>query len=411
MPCCPAFNRLTALKVDLTKKPGWYADGNGLYLQVSNTGTKSWVYRYKTSGKERRCGLGGISSLSLLKARNAAKDCRELRTKGIDPIDKKRQIKAENALKEANGVTFKECALSYIESHKAGWKSRKHESQWRNTLETYAYPFIGKLSVQDVDVGHVMKVLEPIWYKKTETATRVRQRIENVLDYAKVRKYRTGENPALWRGHLDKLLPKRSKVQKVKHFDAMPYSDVPAYFKALRKKDTLAAKALAFTILTATRSNEAREARWNEFDLKAGIWSIPDERMKADKPHRVPLSDEALMILKETEPFKVDDRVFPGLSKGRSISDAAVLKQLKSSHPNCTVHGFRSSFRDWCAETTNYPREIAESALAHAIKSETEAAYQRGDMFIKRQKLMDAWTNHCLKGKKVANVTPIQKHA
>ena len=404
-------NRLTVLKVKQLKTPGWHPDGNGLYLLIKQSGSKSWVYRYWINKKERKHGLGSYPTVTLEAARDDATNCRKLTSKKIDPIDHKRQLEAEKALEEAKGITFKECALAYIESHKAGWKNRKHESQWRNTLDTYAYPEIGNLAVQDVDVGLVMKVLEPIWYEKTETATRVRQRIENILDWAKVRKYRTGENPALWRGHLDKLLPKPTKVQRVKHHDAMPYSDTPEYFRSLRNKNTLAAKALAFTILTATRSNEAREAKWDEIDLKAELWTIPDERMKAGKQHRVPLSDETLRILKEVEPFKVDDRVFPGLKKGKSISDAAVLKQLKSTHPDCTVHGFRSTFRDWCAETTNFPREIAESALAHSLKDKTEAAYQRGDMFIKRQKLMEAWANHCLTDKKASDVVPIQKMA
>jgi len=404
-------NRLTAKKVEHIQDPGWYPDGNGLYLQVSKTGTKSWVYRYKSSGKEKRAGLGGLSTLTLAGARNSAKNCRKQRSEGKDPIEFKREQKAKIALNQVKSITFKECALSYIESHKVSWKNQKHEAQWRNTLETYAFPFIGHVSVKDIDVGLVMKVLEPIWPTKTETATRVRQRIENVLDWAKVRKYRTGENPALWRGHLDKLLPKPSKVQKVKHFKAMPYTDVPNYFRKLRTTNTVAAKALAFTILTATRSNEAREANWSEIDLKSGIWTIPDERMKSDRTHRVPLSKEAIAILKEVETFKIDNRVFPGLKKNKSITDAALLKHLKISHSDLTVHGFRSSFRDWCAEITNYPREIAESALAHTLKDKTEAAYQRGDMFIKRQKLMNAWANHCLKGKKDANVIPMQKQA
>ena len=404
-------NRLKALQVKQLKEPGWYPDGRGLYLQVSNTGTKSWVYRYEKDGKERRHGLGSFLDVSLENARNAADHSRQLRRNGIDPIDHNRKLETNRLLETAKGVTFKECAIAYIDSHKAGWKNSKHESQWSNTLETYAYPFVGKLSVQDIDVGLVMNVLEPIWFTKTETASRVRQRIENILDWAKVRNYRTGENPAQWKGHLDKLLPKRTKVQKVKHHNAMPYADLPDYFRKLRKVDTLASKALAFAILTATRSNEARESKWSEIDLKAGIWTIPDERMKAGRMHRVPLTNECLAILKETELLKVNDFVFPGLRKDKSITDAALLKQLKLTHPTLTVHGFRSSFRDWCAEMTNYPRELAESALAHTLKDQTEAAYQRGDMFEKRRKLMDAWATYCTKGKKTADVVPIHKQA
>ena len=405
------INRLKALKVKQLKEPGWYPDGRGLYLQVSSTGSKSWVYRYEMNGKERRQGLGSFLDVSLEEARKTAGDCRQLRTNGIDPIDHKRKLETNRRLEAAKGVTFKECATSYIDSHKAGWKNSKHESQWRNTLETYAYPVMGKLSVQDIDVGLIMKVLEPIWFTKTETASRVRQRIENVLDWAKVRNYRTGENPAQWKGHLDKLLPKRTKVQKVKHHNAMPYVDLPEYFRSLRKVDTLASKALAFTILTATRSNEAREAAWSEIDLKAEIWTIPDERMKAGRMHRVPLTKECLAILKEAKKLKVNDYVFPGLRKDKPITDAALLKQLKQTHPTLTVHGFRSSFRDWCAEMANYPRELAEAALAHTLKDQTEAAYQRGDMFAKRRKLMGAWATYCTKGKKTADVVPINKTA
>jgi integrase len=405
------IHRLTALQVKQASNPGWYADGQGLYLQVSNSGSKSWVYRYEKGGKERRHGLGPFPSVSLETARRGAEFCRQLRVDGYDPIDYKRQLEATRQLENAKGITFKECALAYIDSHKAGWKNRKHESQWRNTLETYAFPIMGNLSVQHIDVGLVLKVLEAIWFDKTETASRVRQRIENILDWAKVRNYRTGENPALWRGHLDKLLPKRTKVQKVKHFAAMPYAELPDYFRSLREIDTLAAKSLAFTILTATRSNEAREAKWEEIDLKAGAWTIPDERMKAGRPHRIPLTQECVEILKEMEPFRANDLVFPGLRKGKPISDAALLKQLKQTHPDLTIHGFRSSFRDWCAEMTNYPGALAEAALAHTLKDKTEAAYQRGDMFEKRRKLMDAWSNYCLNGQKTASVVPIQKQA
>ena len=302
-------------------------------------------------------------------------------------------------------------ALRRVFSKKSGWKNRKHESQWTNTLETYAYPFIGDISVQKIDVGLVMQVIEPIWHKKTETASRVRQRIEKVLDWAKVRQYRTGDNPAQWRGHIENLLPKRSKVQKVQHFKAMPYVDVPDYFKTLRKVKTITAKALAFTIMTATRNNEVREAMWHEIDIDSGVWTIPEERMKADKEHRVPLTQECLNILEEAKKFKVDDYVFPGLCKNRPLSNQALLKLLKTEHPTLTVHGFRSSFRDWCAEMTAYPREVAEAALAHTLTNATEAAYQRGDIFDKRRKLMDAWSDYCLTDNTTGNVVPIKKGA
>ncbi len=407
------INKLTALQVKQQKKQGWYPDGDGLYLQVSPSGTKSWVYRYEKDRKERRCGLGAYPTISLDDARNSASECRKLRTKGIDPLEHKRQEELKKKRDQAKTITFKECAIAYIDSHKAGWKNAKHQTQWTNTLTTYAYPVMGKLSVQDIDTGLVMKVLEPIWHTKTETATRVRSRIENVLDWAKVRKYRTGENPALWRGHLDKLLPKRSKVQKVKHFAAMSYLELPDYYQKLRQEKNIAAKALTFLILTATRSNEAREAKWSEISLDTGIWVIPDERMKAGREHRVPLTPEALTLLEEMKDYRVtkeDDRVFAGL-KEKSISDAALLKQLKQDHSKLTVHGFRSTFRDWCAEMTNYPSGLAESVLAHTIKDATQAAYERGDKFEKRRKLMDAWSTYCKDGKKTSNVSPIMKQA
>jgi len=402
------INKLTALKVKNIKEQGWFPDGRGLYLQVSNTGSKSWVYRYQTGGKERRCGLGSYLDVSLEDARRAAERCRQLRLEKIDPIEHKRKLEAERQLEKVRGVTFEECATAFIDSHKQGWKNPKHEMYWRNTLKTYACPIIGDLSVQSIDTGLVMKVLEPIWFIKTETASRVRQRIENILDWAKVRGYRVGENPALWRGHLDKLLPKRTKVQKVKHFKAMSYSDIPEYFRSLRKIDTLAAKALAFTVLTASRTSESRGAVQNEFDLNESIWNIPEERMKSHRSHRVPLSEESLKILEEAKVYRKGDYVFPALKKQTSISDAALLKLLKKTHPELTVHGFRSTFRDWCAEMTSYPREQAEAALAHVLKDQTEAAYQRGDMLEKRRKLMDAWADYCLNGKTLGKVIPIK---
>ena len=408
------INRLTALQVKQTSTPGWYADGNGLYLQVSKSGSKSWVFRYQTSGKERRCGLGSYPTLSLIEARESANECRKLRIKGIDPIEQKRLVEREKQLEEAKKFTFKECATAYIESHKAGWKSKKHCAQWTSTLTTYAYPIIGDLPVQEVDTALVMNILEPIWYTKTETATRVRSRIENVLSWAKVRQYRTGENPALWRGHLDMLLPKRSKVQKVQHFEAMPFDEIPSYFQSLREENTIAYKALAFLILTATRSSEGREAVWSEFNIDKRTWIIPPERMKGGVEHRVPLSNEALTLLEEMKTLRVsddDERVFPSLCTSGFITSDAVRKSIQRTHEDLTVHGFRSSFRDWCAEMTSFPERLAESALAHKIKDATQAAYERGDKFEKRRKLMNAWANYCISERKISNVTPIKKRA
>jgi integrase len=401
--------RLKDLQIKKLSKAGSYADGKGLYLQVSTSGSKSWFYRYETNGRAHKCGLGAYPDISIKKARTKAAACRTLRDEGIDPIEHKKRQNTARELDKFKGKTFKECALDFMNSHKAGWKNRKHESQWRTTLETYAYPFIGKLAVQDVDVGHVLEILEPIWHKKTETASRVRQRIENILDWAKVRKYRTGENPAVWRGHLDKILPARTKVQKVKHHPAMPYRDVPNFFRVLRNKDIIAAKALAFTILTAARNGESREARWNEIDTNSKEWVLPEERMKAKKEHKVPLSDLALNILKEAKPHGSGVFVFEGHKKNRPISETALRKLLKKYHPTLTIHGFRSSFREWCAEMTSYPREVAEMSLAHSLKDKVEAAYQRSDLLDKRRKLMDEWSEFCLNGNNTDEVIPLKK--
>jgi len=396
------INKLSAKKVEHLKERGWYADGNGLYLQVSPSGSKSWAYRYQSKGKEQWHGLGAYTKKNTLeKAREAAAECKQLRKEGIDPIEEKKRLQLAKDLKEVNTLTFKECAEQYIESHRNGWRNAKHASQWVNTLTTYAYPTIGHLPVQLIEVEQVLQIIEPIWYTKTETASRVRQRIENILDWATVRKYRKGDNPALWRGRLDKILPKRNKVQKPTHFSAMDYRELPEYFRLLRTKNSIASKALAFTILTAARNGEARGITYSELKTADAIWIIPDTRMKAEREHRVPLTNEALKIIDEMEIHKKksNDYVFTGMRAGKPISEAALLKLVKDTHPELTVHGFRSSFRDWCAEQTNYPREVAEAALAHSLKDKTEAAYQRGDMLDKRRRLMESWADYCLYGK------------
>ena len=386
--------RLSALKVKKIEQAGWYPDGAGLYLQVSPTLTKSWVYRYSIDGRERRHGLGSTNERSLEQARHEAQGCAQMRREGLDPIDACRQEKSRLRLDRAAGVTFQECAERYIGAHEPSWRNAKHGSQWRNTLSTYAFPVFSDVSVKDIEVGLVLRVIEPLWETRTETATRVRQRIEAILDWAKVRGYRDGENPARWRGHLDKLLPARAKVQKVRHFTALPYREMPEFFAWLCKKESVAANAVAFLILTATRSGEARQAVDSEICLETNVWSIPGERMKAGRAHRVPLSESAIAVLNRVEPLRFDERIFPGLTT-RPISDSALLKVAKEYRADLTVHGFRSSFRDWCAEVTNFPREVAEAALAHSIKNQAEAAYQRGDLLTKRAELMNAWASYC----------------
>lgn len=406
------INQLTSRKVEHLKKKGWYADGAGLYLKVKPSGAKSWAYRYQINGKQKWQGLGAVTKLNGLEAaRKAAAVSRQLVKDKIDPIEHKNQQALEKELKAARTVTFKECAVQYIDSHKAGWKNAKHINQWSNTLETYAYPVIGDLPVSKVDTEHVLKVLEPIWFTKTETASRVRQRIERVLSWATVRKFRTGFNPALWRGHLDQVLPQRTKVQKPKHFSAINYREIPDYFSLVRKTETIASRALAFIVLTAVRSAEGRCVTYSELNLEEGVWTIPADRMKAGREHRIPLSDEAMEIIAEMEVFKrdADDYVFTGMKPGRPVSEAALRKLIKGTHPEITIHGFRSSFRDWAAEQTNYPREVAEAALAHSLKDKVEAAYRRTDLFEKRRLLMNSWEDYCLYGKATAKVVPINK--
>ena len=304
----------------------------------------------------------------------------------------------ETRLNAAKAMTFRDCAARYIASHRAGWRNPKHAAQWEATLATYAGPVMGGLSVQAIDTALVLKVLEPIWTTKPETAGRVRGRIESVLDWAKVRGYRAGENPARWRGHLDKLLPARSKVRRVEHHAALPYAELPGFLMSLRDQEGIAARALEFAIVTAARTGEVIGARWSEIDLLEKIWTVPPGRMKAGKEHRVPLSARALAILEEMQPHRhaEDSFVFPGAKLGRPLSNMAFLMLLRRmGRDDLTAHGFRSSFRDWAAERTNFPSEVAEMALAHMVGSKVEAAYRRGDLFEKRSRLMAAWATFC----------------
>ncbi|WP_405234190.1 tyrosine-type recombinase/integrase [Lentisalinibacter salinarum] len=386
---------------------GKHFDGKGLYL-VAKGGSKLWVYRYQIQGKRRDMGLGGYPELSLKEARELRDKCRKLAKSGVDPIDARREEREQAIRESRQGITFKECAAAYIESHQSGWRNPKHVAQWKNTLETYAYPKIGQSLVKDIDTEAILAILQPIWAEKTETASRVRGRIENILDWARVRGFRVGENPARWRGHLDKLLPKRSKVSPVTHHPALPYSELPAFMEELRKKDAISARALEFLILTAARTGEVIHATWEEFDLEAGIWTIPGERMKGSRPHRVALSKQAKAIVEKLKERRESKFLFPGARPNRPISSMTMLKLLRTlGHGGITVHGFRSTFRDWCAEQTAFPREIAEAALAHVLSDKTEAAYQRGDMFGRRKKLMDAWSGFCYSEKDGARVATL----
>jgi integrase len=396
-----APGKLTAVAVSKKTKRGRYADGGGLYLQVSEWGTKAWVFRYMVDGKSRTMGLGDLSTFTLKEARERARAQRQLIADGIDPLGEREKKKTAAKLEAAKAISFEDAAEKYIKAHAPGWKNAKHSEQWRNTLATYAYPVFNGIPVSAIDTTLVLNVVEPIWTKKSETASRVRGRIEAVLDWAAARGYRDGENPARWKGHLSKLLPAKTKVTKVRHQPALPYVELPEFMTALRPNGSVSAQALEFTILCATRTSETILATWSEFDLDAMIWTIPGERTKSGRLHRVPLSERAVELLKSIPHETGSKYVFPGARRGMPLSNMAMLELLRGMKGNgLTVHGFRSSFRDWCAEQTNFPREIAEAALGHVLSDKTEAAYQRGDLLEKRRKLMTAWSSYCGKGSK-----------
>ena len=376
------LNRLTAVEARAIDKRGMYHDGGGLYLQVSSSGAKSWIFRFTLDGRAREMGLGPLHAIPLVDARKRAAECRRMRFDGVDPIEARSEHRSWKKLEAARGITFDACAPAYLDAHNDGWWNAKHREQWRNTLSSYAGPVFGSLPVQAVDLTLVMKALEPIWKAKPETASRLRGRIEAVLDWATVRGYRKGENPARWRGHLDKLLPARAKIQKVQHHLALPYGELADFVGVLRGQDGIAARALEFLILTAARTGEIIGARWDEVDFKDKIWVVPGARMKASREHRVPLSGLALAILKQMNEIRESDFIFPGGKKSKPLSNMAMLAVLKRLGRNdLTAHGFRSTFRDWAAERTNFPREVVEMALAHTIENKVEAAYRRGASF------------------------------
>ena len=398
-----AVNRLTATAIRIQLERGLYADGGGLYLQVSIFGTKAWVYRYQRDGTPRMMGLGAVNTSSVAAARKSlsgarerAQDAHELLLRGTDPIETRQAQRTDAQTEKARVITFKACAEGYIKAHRTGWKNSKHADQWPATLGNYAFPIIGNLPVAKIDTGLVMKCLEPIWQDKPDTASRLRGRIESILDWAKVRGYRQGENPARWRGHIAKLLPARTKVRKVKHHPALPYADLPAFMAELRAEDDISARALEFTILTAARTNEVMGSRWSsgEFDLKNKIWNVPAERMKAGRAHAVPLADRAVELLKALPHIKGNDYVFPGARDG-ALNGHGMRKKLRGLRPGLSVHGLRSTFRDWGGDCTNYPRDVIEAALAHTIKNDAEAAYRRGTAVEKRRRLMADWARYC----------------
>ena len=390
------LHRLSSRRVETETKRGRYADGGGLYLQVSDQGTKSWLFRFMLDSKSRQMGLGPVHTISLKEARDVATYCRKLLLEGIDPIEARNRDRASKRSRDSTAMTFKECAEKYIMNHKAGWKNIKHAAQWTSTLETYAFPELGSLPVQAIDTPMILKVLEPIWHAKTETAYRVRGRIEAILDWATVGKFRKGENPARWKGHLAIMLPAKSKISKVKHHAALPYDKINEFMKLLIDREGVSARGLEFSILTAARTGEVMGATWAEIDFGNEIWTISADRMKANKEHRVPLSERALGILRKMHDAAVPNFVFPGMQSNRPLSNMAFLQLLKRvGRGDLTAHGFRSTFRDWAAELANYPNEVAEMALAHSVGDKVEAAYRRGDLFDKRRSMMDGWAEYC----------------
>lgn len=383
------IERLTAHTVRKVTDRGLHADGAGLYLQVTPSGGKSWVFRFTLDGRTRDMGLGPVHTIGLPAARAAAAECRRLRLNGSDPIEHRRRTREAARAEAAKAMTFGEAAEAYISTYGAAWRDPKHRARWRSTLSTYANGLCS-VPLHAVDTAKVLRVLEPIWVEKIETANRVRNRIEAVLDWANARGYRQGDNPARWREHLEKLLPARTKVRRVVHRPALPYQQLPAFVAKLQFQPGSSAKALQFAILTATRTSETLGARWSEVDLDRATWTIPAARMKAQREHRIPLSSPALRLLAEQREQSQGDFIFAGRAGG--LSNMALLSLLKRmGRSDITTHGFRSTFRDWAAEQTDFPREVAEMALAHAVSNKVEAAYRRGDLFDKRRQLMNDW--------------------
>ncbi|MDM0049297.1 site-specific integrase [Variovorax sp. J22R115] len=414
---------LSALEVSRLTAPGLVAVGvvPGLQLQITPSGARSWVLRVKVGSKRRDMGLGSYPGTTLAQAREKARHARKEIEQGVDPILRRERAQSALRAEQASEKTFTWCAQQYIDAHGDTWRNPKHRTQWTNTLATYAYPLIGSMLVRDVSQSHILQILGAIWKTKNETASRLRGRLEVVLDWAKTQHYRDGENPARWKGHLDKLLPAPGKVQRVQHHPAVPIDDAATFFAELRQREGIAARALEFVALTAARSGEVRGATWDELDLDAAIWIIPGARMKAEREHRVPLSKAVLALLKALprivqpeEPErseKVADLVFSA-PRGGSLSDMALTQVMRRMGQQAVPHGLRSTFRDWCGERTNFPRDLAEQALAHSLADKTEAAYRRGDALEKRRVMMETWAKFLTTPRPTsAAVTPIRKRA
>lgn len=415
---------LSPLAVSRLAKPGFHFVGGvaGLALQVLPSGGRSWVLRATVGTKRRDMGLGGFPDVTLADAREAARVARAKVRSGIDPIEEAQSARSMLRLAQSNAVSFERASLTYIETHEAGWRNVRHAQQWRNSLATHAYPVLGQVLVRDIELPQILAVLEPIWRAKTETATRVRGRIESVLDWATTKGYREGLNPARWKGHLSNLLPAAGKITEEKHFPALPVGDAGAFMMALRDQAGTGARALEFGILTAARSGEIRGATWGEIDIDAGSWTIPAKRMKMKTAHRVPLSRKAFELLAELPRVAGTDLLFVA-PRGGEFSDTtlnAVIKRMNEvegvtdrwidpkNGRRVVQHGFRSTFRDWAAERTNYPNHVVEMALAHTIGDKVEAAYRRGDLFEKRAAMMSDWAAFLATPEAGATVIPMQ---
>jgi integrase len=407
---------LSPVAVQRLRTPGLHSVGGvaGLALQVAPGGARTWILRFTVGAKRRDMGLGGFPDVTLAQAREKAREARDLMEHGVDPILHRKQAKSALAAKQATEKTFAACAREYIQAKSSEWSNEKHAQQWTNTLETYAFPVLGQLLVSDVGLPQVLGVLKPIWQEKTETATRVRGRMEVILDWATVHHYRQGPNPARWKGHLDKILAAPTKVTKVKHHKAMGVDAVAGFLAAIRQQSGMGPRALEFAVLTAARSGEVRGATWAEIDMDVKEWNVPAERMKAGKEHRVPLSEPALELLRNLPRMKDAELqdvelVFPS-SQNKPLSDMTLTQVMRRMKIDAVPHGFRSTFRDWASERTNHSRDVVEMALAHAIGSKVEAAYRRGDLFGKRRRLMEDWARFCDKVQPVqGEVVPFEK--
>lgn len=401
---------LTIKKISAATEAGRYLDGQGLYLQITPSGARSWVFRYQRGARERMLGLGPLHTVDLAEARERARRARLQLLDGVDPIVARIEMRAAMALEAAKSITFEEATQQFFEQHEQAWRNAKHRAQFMSSLRQYALPVLGKVAVASIDTPLVLRILKTnrFWEEKTETANRVRGRIEAVLGWATVHGYRTGENPARWRGHLSEALPARGQIARVQHYRALPYTDLPGFMTELTKREGVGARALEFLILTVARTGEVVGAQWSEIDLGKKVWTIPAGRMKKYREHRVPLCDRAIEILMAVP--REAAYVFPGGQKGMAISNmgmAVLLKRMERK--DITVHGFRSTFKDWASERTSFAPEVSEMALAHVVGNKVEAAYRRGDLFAKRARLMAEWERYCLTPQTSAEVTPINR--